>query len=304
MSGVTRARAGAARALCIKVKCLCGMQAAQDEARAARVREAAFLRACTDGDEVAVAALLEDGADVRCTDERGACGLHLAAARGRAALVTFLAQRGADCEQEDRDGRTPLHAAALGAQLGAVEALLAHGAWVEAADGGDATALMLAAAAPGGGAVVRRLLVAGARRDAADKRGLRPLARAVANDQEEACSALMEAGAQPDDSLVPPAAAAAGAMQPHLFSLLHLAASLGAQRCARLLLAAGVSPSGAENPPRLTPLHAAALAGRPETLSLLLAVRGYDVNARTAWGAVRGPLFRSGQTHAPPCRQL
>lgn len=75
-------------------------------------------------------------------------------------------------------------------------------------------------------------------------------------------------------------------------TLLHIAASYGAQAVARLLLEAGLSPR-AVTAHGFTPLHHASRGDRPELVKLLLAA-GADLEARTARGLT--PLHVSNGT--------
>ena len=90
------------------------------------------------------AVLLGVPVDVR--DPRGACGLHVAAARGGQALVAKLAELGANVDVTDRSGNTPLHLACAGGYGRVVEYLLGCAAQVDAANGAGDTPLHLAAA--------------------------------------------------------------------------------------------------------------------------------------------------------------
>ena len=82
------------------------MEHAAEEAKAARTRQTQFLYACSAGDLSAVEQLVERGCDASCHDSRLACGLHLAASRGHADVLSFLLQHGQDVDAEDESGRT------------------------------------------------------------------------------------------------------------------------------------------------------------------------------------------------------
>src|SRR5437899_1982320 len=81
------------------------------------------------GDVKAVAAALDNGADVNAKNEIGVSALWIAAGRDKRDVVELLVQRGADVNA--RDGiwyQTPLSAAVGGKQLAAAELLIKAGA--------------------------------------------------------------------------------------------------------------------------------------------------------------------------------
>jgi ankyrin repeat protein len=84
-----------------------------------------------------VTVLLNEGADLKATDWRGATALHAAAAfeGGYAAvelLSTEMVERGIGLEMPDLEGRTALHWAAHGGNADSVKALLDNGAALQA----------------------------------------------------------------------------------------------------------------------------------------------------------------------------
>ena len=78
-----------------------------------------------------VAASLKAGASTRCADEGGNTPLHLAAAKGNAAVARLLLQRGADAEAMNGNGWTSLHAAAYFGYVSVIDVLLRAGASVD-----------------------------------------------------------------------------------------------------------------------------------------------------------------------------
>jgi ankyrin repeat protein len=119
-----------------------------------------------EGNEPAIKALLESGADVNQAAKDGRTSLFFAAQIGHEAAVRRLLEGGADVNRAKEDGTTPLHVAAQEGQEAAVQLLLEGGADVNRATEGGATPLYVAkATAPllaSAAAVERLLLRAGA----------------------------------------------------------------------------------------------------------------------------------------------
>jgi len=82
------------------------MEEANSAYKAARAQGEALLKAASRGKLDEVQALVAAGADVAFVDESRAGPLHLAAARGHAAVLDFLATHGADVDADDAKGRT------------------------------------------------------------------------------------------------------------------------------------------------------------------------------------------------------
>lgn len=140
---------GAIAVLVLAVACLGG------EARASDLQDAVM-----QDDLGRVQALIAAGADV---DELGLSGtaLHLATARGSAAIVAALIDAGADLEARDDSGLRPLHLAVRSNDLPITTLLIQRGADTDAYDGQGMTPLILAARA-GYAAIVTALLDGGA----------------------------------------------------------------------------------------------------------------------------------------------
>jgi ankyrin repeat protein len=172
------------------------------------------------GNAAIVRLLLDKGADPKLKTRLGTTALHSAASAGDAQSIRLLLSKGASVNAGDVLGRTPLFAASSTGQPGAVEALIDAGADVNAtrqrpAPGslplttnmkrnGLPNAVEVSplhnAAAFGPVESVQRLLKAGAKVNAADSRGLTPLAFAVASETPsvEIVRALLHAGASVD----------------------------------------------------------------------------------------------------------
>jgi hypothetical protein len=157
------------------------------------------------------------------------------------------------------------------------------------APGGPRRAAPLHAAASragAGGAHAAALLRLGARPDARDVTGATPLFLAAEAGHAEACDALLAAGAALDVRTTSGEGPA------------YIAALKGRASAARALLAAAsarrVPPAALANDDGWSPLHAAAVAGRPPMLALCAAAAAADADAK-ARGALDG-VNRFGQT--------
>jgi uncharacterized protein len=251
--------------------------------------------------------LIGAGARVDAANDLSITPLALASENGHAAIVDRLLARGADPNAASETGVTPLMRAARTGSIASVRALLAKGARVNAVERDrQQTALMWAVsqrhpeivkALLENGAdlkartVVRRLTVMldqgppgvkTARQHAhqIDAGGSTPLLFAAASGSAEAAGALLDHGADVNDS------AADGN------SALVLAAFAGHGAVARLLLERGAdaNASGAG----YTALHAAVLRGDTETVQALLA-KGANPDARMTKGS---PVRRFGSQWA------
>ena len=235
--------------------------------------------------------LLAAGAPADAAGALGATPLWLAAKNGNAPLVELLLRAGADPNAALRMGETPLMSAARSGSLPVVELLLDAGADVNAAERERGqTALMWAAAQQHAGVV--RLLAgrgadphvrtrvweqlentAGNTNTSGNFRmrhgGSTALLFAARNGDVETARALVEAGADVDDT------AASGA------SALVVAAHSGHGPLAVYLLEQGADPNAAGA--GYTALHAAALRSQPALAAALLE-RGADVDAVVARG--------------------
>jgi hypothetical protein len=174
----------------------------------------------------------------------GERALHLAVSRPWPEITEAVLENGADIHTKDIDGNTPLARAAFWGNAGAVERLLQLGADPAEANEDRQTPLWIAAA-----------------------RG-----------QREALSLLLEAGADPE---VKGLLAPYGETTP-----LTAALTGGYTAAARILLRSGADPElrtgGSEELPEpLTSLQAAILAGRAESVALLLQSSAYLERAFT-----------------------
>ncbi len=92
-------------------------------------------------------------------DKRGRTPMHLAAARGRRAVLEFLWSKAADMDTEDDDGRTPLHLAAANGHVECVRLLVDKGeAFMDGTEGIHGFAAVEMAACRGQEDVVEALV--------------------------------------------------------------------------------------------------------------------------------------------------
>ena len=92
----------------------------------------ALLAAAEAGDEPRVASLLQSQADVNAHDERVShTALRGAALFGHAECIRLLVEAGAAVNQSSERGKTPLMGAAMNGHVEALELLLQHRRWVQ-----------------------------------------------------------------------------------------------------------------------------------------------------------------------------
>lgn len=126
-----------------------GMDAmeAEKQERAALKAQSRLFKAVDESDLEAMEALLLKGVPVNLRDRRGACPVHIAAARGNTAMVAVLCEQGgAELDTRDHSGNTPLHLACAAGVDSCVQYLLQSAAPVESQNSAGDTPLHLAAA--------------------------------------------------------------------------------------------------------------------------------------------------------------
>ena len=191
--------------------------------------------------------------------------LHVAVHEGNTGQVSALLQtRSAPVDFETLDGQTPLHFAATLGRLEVARVLVRHGASLEARDQFDCTALHCAAPHA---AVVEMLLEAGARTSVANAHGDQPLHAAAYAGDAAALRLLIKADVD---------VATTGH---NGTTALAVAAVRGNLNAVRYLIEQGGAAVDATDAHGLTPLHAAATAGRREVVECLLFHRAQPTGA-------------------------
>src|ERR1051326_202250 len=219
----------------------------------------------------AVAALLQQKADVNATQPDGATALHWAAHWDDLATADLLLRAGPNFNAANDYGATPLSLACTNGNAAMVEKLLAAGANPNVALPSGETPLMRCAHT-GTTAAVKALLAHKAKVDATDKdQGQTALMWAVAQKHADAAQALIQAGADVK-------AHTAGGFTPLMF-----AARVGDVNSGKMLVAAGADVNE-KGPNGMTPLLLASASGQ-ETFGIFLLDKGADPNARDEYGA-------------------
>lgn len=232
----------------------------------------ALCMAAQEGFEAVVAMLLERGAGVNSTDERGASALSYAASRGKKLCLNMLLEAGASSSASLKGtGHQALHLAAGAGHTAAVRLLLKFGAPISPQTVDGTTPLMMAA--EGGHLdVVRELLLAGSCSTMADARGYTALHRGVLAQSEQTVAAILSVAACEYAAFTDPGARSS--------SPLALAAATGNRAVAAVMVEAGAGPTEASPCPLLdceykcettTPLHIAAACGHTGVVQDLVA---------------------------------
>jgi ankyrin repeat protein len=140
------------------------------------------------------AALKVDPSLVKAQDNSGATALHHAAGFGNTAVIAFLLDQGADVKARNRRGATPLHWATPSEEK--VRLLLDRGAEIDAKQAEGRTPLYQAASMSNHLSVLRLLLDRGADAGAATVTGTTPLSAAAARGDVDAMRMLIAKGAK------------------------------------------------------------------------------------------------------------
>ena len=156
-----------------------------------------FILAAHRGDTDLVAAMIEDGVDVACVNDRGDTPLHMAVAGEHVRIVVALLDAEADCRARDVLGRCCLHVAAETGNDEIMKLLLRKAKGdkkaVNAPARGNCTPLHLAAML-NHATVAHRLLIAGAGLEMADVKGRTPVHHAADAGSIDVINLLGEVG--------------------------------------------------------------------------------------------------------------
>lgn len=154
-------------------------------------------RASVLGRQEVVELLLQSGADVHATTDRGTHALHAAAQQGHDGIAQLLLSAEAPVDVSNDNGQTPLLLAVRSNRLSTVQLLMAHGADLAWSDKSGRTALHYAAGL-GRLEIVRLLVDNGVDPDPVDREGFTPLGLARTwkrNDFEAVDQLLTRRGA-------------------------------------------------------------------------------------------------------------
>lgn len=253
--------------------------------------EALLARAAQQKDFAAVAALVEEGADVDAAQVDGMTALHwavyhddaetvkllidaganatsknrygvtalsIACTNGNTEIVEMMLDAGADPNSSLQGGETVLMTACRTGRLGPVRALLLRGSDVNSTERKGQTALMWAAA-EGHADVIDALIEAGADFRAQLPSGFTPLFFAVREGRTDVVRRLLAAGADVNDTLSQKRRS--GRRRSNGPSPLILAVENGHFELALALLEAGADPNG--RPTGYTALHAITWVRKP-----------------------------------------
>jgi ankyrin repeat protein len=202
--------------------------------------------------------LLAAGANAKAENRYGVTPLSLACTNGNAEIVRLLLAAGADANTTLRGGETALMTAARTGRIEPVKALLDASAKIDATDRKGQTALMWAAA-DGHAGVVELLIKTGADKNARLKSGFTPMLFAAREGRLEVVRALLRAGVDADEAIKTDHKAALGPKSGT--SALLLAVENGHFEVAMELVKAGADPNDERS--GYTPLHVLTWVRKP-----------------------------------------
>jgi ankyrin repeat protein len=197
------------------------------------------------------------GANARATVQSryGVTPLALACLNGHTGMVKVLLTAGADANSTLPGGETALMTSARSGAVGVIELLIARGANVNAREETTGQTALMWAAAEGHDRVLSMLVAKGATVDARSTGGWTALLFAVREGQKASVEALLDAGADVNDTLVVTRSTGRGA------SALVVAVGNAHYEIAALLLDRGADPNAAAQ--GWTALHQLTWVRRP-----------------------------------------
>ena len=212
--------------------------------------------------------LLGAGADVHAANRYGVTPLALAAGRGSTAIVEALLDAGADPNTTLPEGETVLMTAARTGNVDVLRLLLARGADLRARESWRGQTALHWAAAEDHPAALHTLIELGADVDERSSAGWSALLYAVRAGKADAVSALLEAGADVNDTIRPIASGADASEDARRdptvgTSALVLAVMNGHFSLAQYLVERGADPNAADQ--GWTALHQLAYTRRPNS---------------------------------------
>jgi ankyrin repeat protein len=155
--------------------------------------------------------LIGAGANVKAANRYGVTPLTLAASKGNAAVVDMLLKAGADPNSALPEGETVLMTAARTGNVEVIRLLIASGAEVNAKESWRGQTALMWAAADNHPQAIKTLVELGAQIDARSTGGFSALLFAVRAGKHDAVQALLDAGANVNDTIRPLAPAAPSA---------------------------------------------------------------------------------------------
>src|SRR5437667_12816903 len=204
--------------------------------------------------------LLRAGANVKFANRYGVTPLYLASTNGNAAMIELLLKAGADPNSALPEGETALMTAARSGSVDAVNRLVARGADLNRKEAWRGQNALMWAAAEGHAEVIRALVAHGADIRARSNGGFPPLLFAVREGKIPAAKALLEAGADLNESLPSRRGGEPPAAEPGLNAFM-LAVGNAHYELANFLLDKGADPNFA--PLGFTALHQITWLRRP-----------------------------------------
>jgi len=229
-------------------------------------------------DTETVDALIRAGAQVRTASRHGVTPLYLAADQGNAAMIRRLIAAGADANGTDVSGDTVLMAAVRSGRTEAVHSLLDAGAQVNTAEPQVGHTALMWAVREDRPELVSLLLGRGASLEVKTRTGARPAARPPGAGGGSHGVGIVRGGVPPQGEQQP----APGGM-----TALSFAAREGRLEAARLLIDAGADVNAREA--NGISALVMAITNRHTAVAALLLSRGADPNAADWWG--RTPLW-------------